>query len=239
VSKTVVAIPASAAGTTTPGISYRYTLSPACPLAKPFDATLCAGASSYCASIGKAGFHEYVWRTDELSDFKQWLIVGDICSGGLGDPVSEQQVVDGVSEYERVHVPIPKPNVQPGTYTLVNLPVLVSVTDPGEQVMSVQQPVPGQLVATPTFSWTFDDGTILKGVGRPYTDGVDPRYDKAGYYLSHTYRESRAHASVTLVVTWHATFAAAGQTFDLPDLRMPGITTTFEVDEAHAVLVGG
>lgn len=162
-----------------------------------------------------------------------------MCTGGLGEPTPAQQIVDEVSEYERIHVPIPKPNVQPSKYTLVNLPVLVSVTDPGEQVMSVQQPVPGQLVATPTFTWTFDDGTTLTGAGKPYEDDIDPRYDESGYYLSHTYRKPQPHASVTLVVTWHATFSAAGETFNLPDLDMPGITTDFAVDEAHAVLVGG
>jgi hypothetical protein len=103
--------------------------------------------------------------------------------------------------------------------------------------MQVQQPVPGLLVATPTYTWKFDDGATVTGAGLPY-DGTDPRVDP-GHYASHTYTAAEAHASVTLTVTWNATFTVAGQAFTIPRLVMPPITTTFSVHEAHSVLVSG
>jgi hypothetical protein len=134
-------------------------------------------------------------------------------------------------------VPIPVPDVQPAGTALVNLPVIVSVPQPQPVTMQVQQPVPGTLVATPTFTWAFDDGATVTGAGVPY-DGTDPRVDPA-HYVSHTYTTADAHASVTLTVTWNATFTAAGQAFPIAPLTMPPITTTFTVNEAHAVLVSG
>jgi hypothetical protein len=103
--------------------------------------------------------------------------------------------------------------------------------------MQVQQPVPGQLVATPSFSWKFDDGTVVTGAGVPY-DGTDPR-TAPSHYVSHTYAAAQAQASVTLTVTWNATFTAAGQTFTIAPLVMPPIRTTFSVHEARSVLVNG
>jgi hypothetical protein len=220
-----------------PGATYQYAVTPACPQAIPGEAINCTAATQYCATTGSTGIHEDVWRRQTAPTTTPWQMVDQVCTGNGPPPISVQQVVQDVSEYERDHMPIPVPNVQPANVAIVNLPVLVSVPQPGPQTMQVQQPVPGLLVATPTYTWKFDDGTTVTGAGVPY-DGTDPRVDP-GHYVSHAYTAAEAQASVTLTVTWNATFTAAGQVFTIAPLVMPPITTTFSVHEAHSVLVSG
>ena len=220
-----------------PGVTYQYAVTPACPIAQPGDAVNCTDAAQYCAQNGSTGIHEDIWRREATPTTGPWIVVSQTCTGAGPAPIPAQQVVQDVSEYERTHVPIPVPSVQPSGVALVNLPVIVSVPQPQPVTMQVQQPVPGTLVATPTFTWKFDDGAVVTGAGVPY-DGTDPRANPA-HYVSHTYSAANPHASVTLFVTWNATFTAAGQTFAIAPLTMPPITTTFTVNEAHAVLVSG
>jgi hypothetical protein len=232
---TVVPVPVSAAGSPDPQALYQYSVSPDCPQAEPFDVINCTDAASYCARNGQTGLHEDVWREETWPTAVPWKIVGHVCSGGEATPVPVDELTQDLAEYERDHMPIPTANVQPAGVAIVNLPVLVSATQLGPQTMQVQQPVPGELVATPTYTWTFDDGGTATGPGTAY-DGTDPRTDPAHYAL-HIYRAANEHASVTLTVTWNATFSVAGQTFPIPQLVMPPITTTFSVREAHSVLV--
>lgn len=233
----VVSIPTSEAGPRDPDAVYAYSVSPDCPGALPRDAINCTEAAQYCAANGQSGVHEDVWRSEISPVWQDWTIVGHVCTGSGGVATPVDQVIQDVGEYERDHMPIPTANVQPAGVAIVNLPVLVSATPLGPQTMQVQQPVPGELVATPTYTWTFDDGGAATGPGTPY-DGTDPRADPAHYAL-HIYRAANEHASVTLTVTWNATFSVAGQTFPIPQLVMPPITTTFSVREAHSVLVSG
>jgi len=237
-SQTYVRIPLSAAGKPDPTATYRYSVSPACAQATPIDGVNCQAASQYCAANGGSGSHEYVWRTETSPVFKDWVLVGDLCTGAVPDPVSPQQIIDNAHEYERDHMPPGVPLVQPGNIAIVNIPVLASVTPLQQQIMDVQLPVPGELVATPSYSWTFDDGTTVSGSGTAY-DGTDPRTNPGHYAVAHTYTKAQAQASVALTITWNATFTAAGETITIPALVMPPITTTFTVDEAHAVLVSG
>lgn len=220
-----------------PGVTYQYDVTPACPTAQAGDAINCTEAGEFCRLNGSTGIHEDVWRRQTAPTTTPWRVVDHVCTGSGPPPIAAEQVVQDAGDYERDHMPIPVPNVQPGKIAIVNLPVLVSVNQPGPQRMQIQQPVPGLLVATPTYTWKFDDGTTLTGAGIPY-DGTDPRADP-GHYVSHTYTAAEAQASVTLTVTWNATFTAAGQVFTIPPLLMPPITTTFSVHEAHSVLVSG
>jgi len=234
---THIKIPFSDAGPQESGTSYEYTVTPACPGNNERGAIVCVTAGSHCASIGQAGLYEDVWRAETAPAVTAFEIVGHICSGGNKPLISEQTIRQDISEYERLHMPVPAPVVQPAAIAIVNIPVLVSLEPLGRQTMLVTQPTPGQLVATPTYTWTFDGdpATAVTGVGRPY-DGVDPR-DYPAHYVSHTYTEPEPHGSVTLTVTWNATFTTAGQTLTIPLLTMPPITRTFAVHEAHAVLV--
>lgn len=234
---TTVQVPKSQVGTPDPKMTYEYALSPACMQADPFDSLLCSGATEYCAANGGSGLHENVWRSDSTTAFSNWSIVGDLCTGELPAPVSAQQVIDAVQEYERDHMPIAVPLMQPSNMALVNMPLLVSVTPFPVETMAVALPVPGELVARPSYAWSFDGGPSVSGAGVPF-DGTDPRVDPA-HYVSHTYVKAQAQASVSLTVTWTATFTAAGETVTVPDVVMPAVTMTYSVHEARSVLVSG
>lgn len=234
---TFVPVPPSSAGNPSTGATYSYALSPACPQSQPFATSSCVGAQQFCAATGSSGLHEYVWRKQLEPQPTDWTIVGDVCIGALPEPVDAGQVLAGVVEYEQLTVPTPEPTVQPAGGALVNLPVVVSVQDVGTQIMTVREPVPGRLVATPSYAWTFDDGAVLNGAGRSY-DGTDPRQSPT-HYLAHAYRDPEAEASVALSVTWQATFTAGGHDFAVMPLQMPPIVSRYPVYEAHSVLVNG
>ncbi len=56
--------------------------------------------------------------------------------------------------------------------------------------------------------------------------------------MSHIYLTPRDRVTVSLTVTWHATFTVQGlPTFVLADIVLPPVTHTFAVKEAHATLV--
>jgi hypothetical protein len=230
-----IPVPVAAVGPTDPKIEYRYALSPACFETDPFEGVNCAGAAEFCAESGQSGMHEDVWRMEVWPTTGAYVIVGAICTGGQPRAIPTQEIVDAAQEYERTHLPQAVPRVQPGGVVVVNLPVLASVSPLPVQTMVVQLPVPGVLVATPSYAWTFDDGTNITGAGLPY-DGTDPRVDP-GHYVAHTYVKAQTNASVSLTVSWTARFTAAGQTIDIPAVVMPAITTTFSVHEARSVLV--
>jgi hypothetical protein len=163
--------------------------------------------------------------------------VGDICTGDLPDPIPTQEVIETAKEYEETHLPPAVPQMQPSNMAIVNMPLLVNVVPMPMQTMAVQLPVPGELVATPSYAWSFDGGPPMPGPGLPF-DGTDPRVDPA-HYVSHTYLKPEASAGVSLTVSWTATFTAAGQTIQIPAVVMPAVTMTFSVHEAHSVLVSG
>jgi hypothetical protein len=235
--QTFVPVPKSAAGTAAPDTFYRYAISPACPNALPFNAIDCVTADQFCATVGQAGVHENVWREEIAPVATTWIVVGALCTGGAAAPISIQAAAAGASEFEQDHLPVPTPVVQPGAIAIVNLPIIVSVAQAGPQILQVQLPVPGELIATPSYSWTFNNGITITGPGIPY-DGTDPRADPT-HYVSDTYTAADPAGSVTLTVTWTATFTVAGIAVPVPPVVMPPIVTTFTVHEARSVLVTG
>lgn len=232
-----IPVPVSIAGPTDPRTSYRWALSPACAEKDPFDDLVCVGATEFCAENGKAGIHDDVWRMEVTPNQSGYVLVGDICTGDLPDPVPARQVIDAAEEFERTHVPIAVPRMQPSNMALVNMPLLVNVTPLPVQTMAVAVPLPGELVATPSYAWSFDGRPPVAGAGLAF-DGTDPRVDP-GHYVSHTYVKAQPIASVSLTVTWTATFTAAGETVRVPDVVMPAVTMTYSVHEARSVLVSG
>ncbi|MBX6371883.1 MAG: hypothetical protein IRZ02_06475 [Acidothermus sp.] len=218
---------------------YRYALTFDCPGANPNDApemVNCGQAREWCAVRGEDGLHEIIWAREVSPVEGPWRRVGQRCSGTSVTTQVSREVLDAVGEYARMVLPRPAPVVQPRRVALVNLPVLVSVADPGPRTLLVSRPIRGVLIAVPHFEWRFDDGTVLTGAGRAY-DGVDPRVDP-DHYVSHTYTHAAADAWVRLTVRWEATFTAGGVSYPIEPVLFSA-THRFSVHEAHAVLVTG
>ncbi|HLZ38643.1 MAG TPA: PKD domain-containing protein [Mycobacteriales bacterium] len=116
-------------------------------------------------------------------------------------------------------LPRPAFTVQPARRAVVQLPVIVAAVQHPDAGFDVTVPVPGRLAATASYAWNFGEGegAGASGPGRPY-DGTSPTRHP-GHYVSHTYRRAGA-ATVTLTVTWTATFTLDdGTQFPLAPLR--------------------
>lgn len=181
-----------------------------------------------------------LWLREVSPILGDWERVRDECVGGSTPPspggVTASEIRSVVSEELRTRLPAPVVRVQPGVVVPVNFPVIFSAGDPGPQGFSVSVPLPGQVSATPTYRWSFGDGSFGDGRGTPY-DGTLPRVDP-WHYVSHLYLAPKPRMTVSLTVTWHATFTVQGlPTFVLDDIVLPAVTHTFAVKEAHATLV--
>jgi hypothetical protein len=159
---------------------------------------------------------------------------------GAGRSVPAADVLAGVRERLERLAPEAAFAVQPRDKALVNLPVIVHATSPDGRALEepiqfdVTQPVPGHLVAHPTYRWEFGGGVGAQGVGLAY-DGTSPQ-QYPGYYVSHAY-DAKGSATVALTVLWRATFTVAG----LAPLALEDLPRTaarsFPVVEARSQLV--
>lgn len=156
----------------------------------------------------------------------------------------EQLSYDFKYEIQR-NLPRPKISLHPAPKTLVNLPTIVSVDDPGTQTFDITVPpsqgrhfeLHGQITAIPEYTWTFSDANgdahTVKGAGREF-DGTLPD-GHPGYYVTNTFGapgEGRVH----LQVRWTGTVVVD----TVPP--QPIVPVTFDVDanvqvvESHPVL---
>jgi len=200
---------------------------------RPPEEVVCVEAREWCVGRGLAGVHEVIWAREVWPVAGEWHVVADRCVAGDG-PGVDREVLEAVGEEARLRLPRLVPVVQPRGVVVVNLPVVVSVVDPGVQRLVVDRPVRGVLVASPRFVWTFDDGSVAEGAGRVF-DGVDPRVAPE-HYVSHTYRMAQADGWVRLTVHWEAVFTTGGITYPIDPID---VTTTihYPVHQARAVLV--
>jgi hypothetical protein len=147
-------------------------------------------------------------------------------------------VMSSVREEVRKRVPPARITLQPGNVVPVNMPLIVSAADPGNQDFAITLPQAGTVSVRPTYRWDFGDGGTATGRGKPF-DGVTPRQDP-GRYVTHTYTRPFQRVTVSLTVTWHATLTIPGVgSMSLQDVVMPPVTHTMSVQEARAVLVAG
>lgn len=230
-------IPGSPGSQPTP--IYLTTWSSACG-SDPANDDWCARAVTACVNGPVGSRLMTLWRRQVSPVSGDWERVRDECIGGSTPPspggVTASEIRSVVREELRTRLPAPVVRVQPGVVVPVNFPVIFSAGDPGPQGFSVSVPLPGQVSATPTYRWSFGDGSFADGRGTPY-DGTSPRVDP-WHYVSHLYLAPKPRMTVSLTVTWHATFTVQGlPTFVLDDIVLPAVTHTFAVKEAHATLV--
>lgn len=133
----------------------------------------------------------------------------------------------------------PTIDLRPQPATLVNLPVVVSTEGPDRVEVPINVPtdpeMTGSIVATAEFTWTFEDGGVATGQGRPYTPDVDPR-DDGGYYVSEIFREPGVK-NVTLDVVWTGYVQVDGLPPEEIEPLEYSVTEQIEVREAGGVLI--
>ena len=140
-------------------------------------------------------------------------------------------------EIER-HVGHPSISVQPpGGQTLVNIPTLFSAAEQRTTTLPITAPVPGQIKAVPSYSWTFGDGLTGAGSGHPFTPSIVPNETgNNGYYVVAVYRQPGTK-SITATLRWDVTFTLQG--FGTITLAPIVFTDTVQLNArtARAVLV--
>ena len=140
-------------------------------------------------------------------------------------------------EIER-HVGHPSISVQPpGGQTLVNIPTIFSAAEQRTTTLPITTPVPGQIKAVPSYSWTFGDGLTGTGSGHPFTPSIVPNETgNNGYYVVAVYRQPGTK-SITATLRWDVTFTLQG--FGTITLAPIVFTDTVQLNArtARAVLV--
>jgi hypothetical protein len=155
-------------------------------------------------------------------------------------PAQLQAFVD--SYFQRLPLPLPALNLQPGDQAVVNLPTIATTDPPGRTSFTVHQaPFPAiTITAQVSWRWDWGDGASQSSTwpGRAY-DGTDPRAD-AEHYLAHSYTQPSSGQPVTVTAVWSGRYTVAG----LPDSTPIGgsvqrtTTRNLPVAEYGATLTG-
>jgi hypothetical protein len=139
-----------------------------------------------------------------------WEYRGEVCLGGVR--VIELADVEAAAwaTLERSFKRIPSPEITsaPPGGGLVNLPVIAWTDDIDNVELDINQPLPGHIVASPSYEWQWSNGERATGPGRAYDPSVSPVADPAAYAAT-TFTEP-GEAQVSLTVTWSATFEVQG-----------------------------
>jgi hypothetical protein len=159
-----------------------------------------------------------------------------MCLGG-SDVVTLDDLRAALREQMEELLPKPAISLAPPNGGLVNLPVIVSTTQHGQEGFDVTVPLPGRVDANAiSYDWAFSDGGSASGPGRPYESGITPSR-APDYYLTHTYLGAGA-ASATVTVVWQGTFTIGGYTVDLDPVTFTA-DSQFPVFEARSQLIAG
>lgn len=219
------------------GPKRQWTYVPACDGNTPGgNADACQGALC-TAPGGEPGVTFRVFSRPIVPADSAWDLAGSQCIPG------EQRVdlADLEAEVRRIvedrfrEITQPTLHLAPQAGGLVNLPVLAWTDDPGPVTLDFQQPLPGTIVATPTYAWTWSNGSQSSGPGRPYTPELSPSRTPDHYV--HGVYGTRGEGWVELTVTWQGDVTVPG----LPSIDIAPLvytaTTSFAVREARAQLV--
>ena len=166
-----------------------------------------------------------------------WLEAQTACRYyGRTVPLAEVQTA-ARQEIER-RVGHPSISVQPpGGQTLVNIPTIFSAAEQRTTTLPITSPVPGQIKAVPSYSWTFGDGLTGTGSGHPFTPSIVPNESgNNGYYVVAVYRQPGTK-SITATLRWDVTFTLQGFGTITPAPIVFTDTVQLHARTARAVLV--
>lgn len=209
---------------------------PACSGNYP-GATPAVCTSATCTLGGERGVLSWIFSKPVDPPDSPWTLQDTQCVL----PPRAVDLADIEAEVRRIiedkfrEIAEPTVELAPESGGLVNLPVLAWTDDPGEIVLEIEQPLPGEIRATPDYRWAWSNGTASSGPGLPYTPAVNPEATP-DHYVHSVFRQ-RGEASVTLTVTWSGDVTVPG----LPPVDIAPLVYTapagFTVREARAQLV--
>ncbi len=186
---------------------------------------------------GEPGVNFWLFSRSIAPPGGDWELTGSQCIPG------EQRVdlADVEAEIRRIiedkfrQIAEPQLRLAPESGGLVNLPVLAWTDDPGDVTLNIEQPLPGRIRATPTYTWAWSNGAASSGPGRPYTPALSPSATPDHYV--HSVFATRGEGTVVLTVTWTGDVTVPGlPAVDIAPLVYSS-TASFPVREARAQLV--
>jgi hypothetical protein len=146
-----------------------------------------------------------------------------------------RQAIERIIEDRYRQIAQPPVTTAPPGAALVNLPVLAWTADLGPHTLTFEQPLPGSITLTPSYTWRWNTGQVATGAGRPYSNSVSPTA-MPDYYVSTTF-QSPGGGSAALTATWTGQVEVPGlEPVPIEPLVYTG-TASFDVVEAQAVLV--
>lgn len=219
------------------GPEKEWTRVPACAGNSPGG--IPAGCNSALCTTGDGEPGVFHWTFSRLLDppDSPWVLEDTQCvtADRRVDLADVEAEVRRIIEDKFREIAQPRVELAPEGGGLVNLPVLAWTDDPGPLTLQIEQPLPGQIRATPDYSWQWSTGATSRGPGRPYSSGVSPT-QTPDHYVHAVYRE-RGEGRVTLTVTWTGEVSVPG----LPPIEIAPLVytspATFAVREARAQLV--
>ena len=214
-----------------------WTYVPTCDGNAPGGNTDACSAALCTAASGDPGVTFWVFSRPVTDPAAGWSLTGDRCIPGerrvdLADVEAE---VRRVIEDKFREIARPTVHLAPASGGLVHLPVLAWTEDPGAVSLSIENPLPGEVRATPAFQWQWSNGTVSAGPGTPYSPRLSPT-ETPDHYVHAVYNQ-RGTADVSLTVTWSGAVTVPGLS---PVEIAPLVYTSpasFEVREARAQLV--
>ena len=225
------------AGSDAPDLEWSYV--PTCDGNTPGgDGDACTAA--LCTAPGnEPGVTFWVFSRPLDPPGSDWTMTGTQCIPGEQrvDLADVEAQIRRIIEDKFREIARPTIEVAPATGALVNVPVLAWTTDPGDVTLQIEQPLPGEVRASPSYEWQWSNGVTSAGPGRAYTSDLSPTRTPDHYV--HSVFDQRGDASVTLTVTWTGDVTVPG----LPPIDIEPLVYTapagFTVLEARAQLVDG
>lgn len=197
------------------------------------DDGLCYGALTICKRYGADDLAGMFMVITPLFIGPPAQLEGPICFGE-SSKIQLGPIIEDLVEVE-IGADPPPITLQPAD-AIVNLPMIASTDDRPPISIDISVPIVGTATATPEFLWTFAEGAVAHGPGRPY-DGTSPTQNP-GYYITHTY-QALGTPTVGLTVTWRVTFTIPGYPpVDLTDVVRESTATT-TIRSAGSELIGG
>ena len=224
-------------GSDAPDLEWSYV--PTCDGNTPGGNGDVCGAALCTAAGDEPGVTFWVFSRPVDPPDSPWTNTGTQCIPG------EQRVdlADVEAQIRRIiedrfrEIAEPSVEVAPPNAGLVNVPVLAWTSDPGDVTLQIEQPLPGEVRASPSYQWQWSNGVTSTGPGRAYTSGLSPTRTPDHYV--HAVFDQRGDASVTLTVTWTGDVTVPG----LPPIDIEPLIYTapagFTILEARAHLVDG
>lgn len=218
-----------------PELQWSYV--PTCDGNTPGGNADACSAALCTAPGGEPGVTFWVFSRPVDPPDSAWTMAGTQCIPGEQrvDLADVEARVRQIIEDKFREIAEPQVSVAPEAGGLVNLPVLAWTSDPGVVTLDIEQPLPGQIRATPDFEWLWSNGTTSVGPGQPYSPSISPTATPDRYV--HAVFRERGDAFVTLTVTWTGDVTVPG----LPPVDIDPLVysspVSFSVREARAQLV--